>query len=87
MIWRTSSMPRFDAPSISKTSKQLPLVISAQTLHWLQGVAVGPFSQFSALARMRAAVVLPTPRTPVKRYAWAIRLVRMAFCSVRVIWA
>ena len=27
-------------------------------------------SQFSALARMRAVVVLPTPRAPVKRKAW-----------------
>ena len=35
---------------------------------------MGPFSQFSALAMMRALVVLPTPRTPVKRNAWATRL-------------
>jgi hypothetical protein len=32
-----------------------------------QGVAVTPVSQFSALARMRASVVLPTPRVPVNR--------------------
>ncbi len=32
-----------------------------------QGVAVGPRLQFKALARMRAEVVLPTPRVPVKR--------------------
>ena len=32
-----------------------------QMSHWLQGVGVGPFSQFSALARIRAAEVLPTP--------------------------
>ena len=31
------------------------------------GRVVDPFSQFSALARMRAAEVLPTPRTPVNR--------------------
>ena len=60
-------MPRFDAPSISSTSIELPLVISSQCLHWLHGVAVGPCSQFNALARIRAAVVLPTPRTPVNR--------------------
>ena len=29
--------------------------------------------QFIALARMRAMVVLPTPRVTVKRYAWATR--------------
>ena len=29
--------------------------------------AVGPFTQLSALARMRAVEVLPTPRAPVKR--------------------
>ena len=33
----------------------------------------GPVSQLSALARMRALVVLPTPRTPVKRNACATR--------------
>ena len=44
-----------------------PVAISSQWLHWSHGVAVGPFSQFNALARIRAAVVLPTPRTPVKR--------------------
>ncbi len=32
-----------------------------------QGVSVGPRSQLSASARMRAAEVLPTPRAPVKR--------------------
>ena len=31
------------------------------------GSVVGPLTQFSALARMRAAVVLPMPRTPEKR--------------------
>jgi hypothetical protein len=28
MIWRISSMPRLEAPSISRTSIQLPAVIS-----------------------------------------------------------
>jgi hypothetical protein len=32
-----------------------------------QGVAVGPSWQFRALARIRAMVVLPTPRGPEKR--------------------
>jgi hypothetical protein len=35
--------------------------------HLPQGVAVTPVSQLSALARMRASVVLPTPRVPVNR--------------------
>ena len=35
-----------------------------------------PSSQLSALARMRAALVLPTPRAPVKRNAWATRPLR-----------
>ena len=30
---------------------QLPMVISAQKLHWLQGLGVGPFSQLRALAK------------------------------------
>ena len=65
-------MPRFEAPSISATSSETPLVISVQHVHALQGSA--PFcspsarrSQLSALARMRALVVLPTPRAPVNR--------------------
>ena len=40
-------------------------------------------TQLRHLARRRALVVLPTPRTPVKRNAWATRPVRMAFASVR----
>jgi hypothetical protein len=32
--------------------------------------SVTPVSQFNAFAMMRASVVLPTPRVPVKRYAW-----------------
>ena len=31
-----------------------------------QGLALTPVSQFSAFARIRAIVVLPTPRVPVK---------------------
>ena len=32
-----------------------------------QGWAEGPFSQFSALARMRAVLVFPQPRGPENR--------------------
>jgi hypothetical protein len=49
-------------------------------------VAVGPFAQFRALARMRALVVLPTPRTPVNRNAWATRFCAMAFPMVVETW-
>ena len=43
------------------------LVDLRQKSHSLQGVGVGPCSQLRALARIRAAVVLPTPRMPEKR--------------------
>ena len=37
-----------------------------QASHSPHGSAVGPFTQFSARARMRAVVVLPQPRGPGK---------------------
>ena len=60
-------MPRLLAPSISSTSTSSPALMLRQMSHSLQGVGVGPFSQFRALARIRAAEVLPTPRAPVNR--------------------
>jgi hypothetical protein len=60
----------FDAPSISATSTELPAAISTHGSQTPQGSAVGPFSQHSAFARMRAALVFPTPRAPVNRKAW-----------------
>ncbi len=68
----TSAMPRFEAPSISVTSSATPVVISRHETHSLQGSpALWPSRprcwQLSALAIRRAQVVLPTPRTPVKR--------------------
>src|SRR5262245_33779851 len=53
----------------------------SQTPH---GVAVGPLTQHSALARTRAAVVLPTPRAPQNRKAWWTRPLANALASVRV---
>ena len=47
-------------------------------------LGVGPFSQFSARARMRAVVVLPTPRAPAKTNACARRPLPMALRSVCV---
>src|SRR5712672_163015 len=54
-------MPRFEAASISITSSELPEAISLHESHTPQGSGVGPFTQFSAFAKIRAAVVLPTP--------------------------
>ena len=45
----------------------LPEAISWHEGQTLQGVIVGPFSQLSPLARIRAVVVLPTPRGPENR--------------------
>ena len=62
-----SSMPRCDAASISTTSIEVPLAIATQASQVLSGVGVGPCSQFTALARIRAIEVLPVPRGPAKR--------------------
>src|SRR5690349_10869177 len=42
-------------------------------LHSPHGSGVGPFTQFSERARMRADDVLPQPRGPLNRYAWFTR--------------
>ncbi len=68
---RMSSMPLLEAASISMTSRDVPAAMATQWRHRPQGVAVGwalgeasvPM-QFSALARMRAVLVLPVPRGP-----------------------
>jgi len=64
-----SSIPRWEAASISTTSSEVPSAIARQAWQVLSGVGVGPCSQFSALARIRASDVLPVPRGPAKRYA------------------
>ena len=46
--------------------------------------ASGPFTQFSARARMRAVVVLPTPRAPANTNACASRPLASALRSVVV---
>src|SRR5438093_9953261 len=73
-----------DAPSISSTSNARPSAISRQFAHSLHGSWLTPRSQLSALARSRAVVVLPTPRGPAKRNAWATRPTAIAACRVRV---
>jgi len=43
--------------------------------------AVGPVTQLSMRARIRAVVVLPTPRGPANTKAWAIRPDLKAFAE------
>jgi hypothetical protein len=61
-----------------------PSAISTHASQVPHGSAVGPFTQFSARARMRAVVVLPTPRGPAKTNACARRPLASALRSVRV---
>ena len=68
-----SSIPRWLAASISMTSIAVASWIVRQDSHTRHGVVVGPFSQFSDLARILAIDVLPVPRGPANRYAWATR--------------
>ena len=81
---RTLSTPVCVAASISSTSMSRPSAISTQASHTPHGSAVGPFTQFSARARMRAVVVLPTPRGPANTNACASRPLASALRSVRV---
>src|SRR4051812_25706764 len=87
MISRMSSIPVWLAASISITSMCRPSEIALHGSQTLHGVMVGPPCpsgpmQFSALAISRAVEVLPTPRTPVSRKAWAMRPRSMALASV-----
>ena len=63
MISRTSLTLVLEAPSISITSSEAPRAISWQLAHTPQGFSVGPFSQFSALARILATDVYRRPGT------------------------
>ena len=64
---RTLSTPVLDAPSISKTSTDEPEAMVLHDSQLLHGVGVGPSAQLRHLARILAAVVLPTPLGPEKR--------------------
>ena len=61
-----------------------PSAISTHASQTPQGSAVGPFSQLNARPRIRAVVVLPTPRGPANTNACAIRPLASALRSVRV---
>ena len=74
---RMLSMPVWLAASISSTSMSRPCAISTQASHSPHGSAVGPFTQLSARARMRAVVVLPQPREPANTNACAMRPLAM----------
>jgi hypothetical protein len=66
--------------------RELPSLNEMQEWHVLQASpSAAGFSQLMALARMRAQVVLPTPRGPQNKNAWASCLFRIAFFSVVVI--
>ena len=78
-----SSIPRWEAASISITSSDVPVAIVTQALQTLSGVGVGPCAQLSAFARMRAIDVLPVPRGPANRYACRTWSAAIAFVSVR----
>src|SRR3954447_10969072 len=87
MISRMSSIPVCEAASISITSICRPSEMARHGSQTLHGVIVGPPCpsapmQFNALAISRAVDVLPTPRTPVRRKAWAIRPRAIALASV-----
>src|SRR5918999_2112175 len=81
---RVSSTFECEAASISMTSIDEPSAMATHEAHTPHGFGVGPFSQLSALARMRAVLVLPVPRGPVNRYACATRSSFIAFASVLV---
>ena len=71
---RTLSTWVLVAASISMTSMSRPSAISTQASQVAaRDRRSGPVSQFSARARMRAVVVLPTPRGPEKTNDCAIR--------------
>src|SRR5919202_4308183 len=82
-ISRMSSMPRWDAASISTTSSDVPFAIATHAWQTLSGFGVGPCAQLSAFARMRASEVFPVPRGPAKRYACRTWPAAIAFFSVR----
>ena len=84
---RMSSTPLFDAASSSVTSSDVPLVIATQLAQTLHASPSRGFSQLSALARIRAVVVLPVPRGPEKRYACETRWFFTAPWRARTTWS
>jgi hypothetical protein len=81
-----SSILPVDAASISIMSGKPPLSIATQFSHVPHGSSEVLLRQFTAFARIRAREVFPTPRGPVKRYAWAIRPNLREFFMVVTMW-
>ena len=81
---RISSMPRFDAASISMTSTELPPEIAWHDSHVLHGSEPWRLVQFTDLASSLATVVLPVPLGPEKRYAWDTLFSASAFCRILI---
>ena len=69
-----SSTPLLDAASTSTTSTKLPALTDRQFSHSLHGSPLIGCRQFTALANILAADVLPVPLVPVNRYACPILL-------------
>ncbi len=59
------------------------LAISRHGAHTPHGVGVGPFTQLSILATMRAVEVLPVPRAPQNSSACGTRFISMALHKAR----
>ena len=76
-----------EAASISTTSRWEPSRIATHCSQAPQGSAVGPCSQLTIFARMRAVEVLPVPRGPQNRNAWCRRPSRIAPVSARTTWS
>src|SRR5262249_55289957 len=70
---RMASMPRLLAASISTRSRARPSRIATHDGQVSHGSPSWRFVQLSALARIRARLVLPVPRGPTKRTAWLTR--------------
>jgi hypothetical protein len=79
------STPLLEAASSSKMFSERPSAKALQLSHSPQAspVAVG-LRQLITFAKIRAHVVLPTPRGPQKRYAWASFPLLTAFFNVVV---
>ena len=81
-----SSTPLLDAASSSWMQYERPSAKDTQDSHSPQGSMSGPgCEQFIVLAKMRAVLVLPTPRGPQNRYACASWPLRMEFFRVLAI--
>ena len=78
---RMSSTRLFEAASISATSSEVPSRIATHAAQRSHGSPSRRSVQLSALATIRASDVLPVPRGPTKRRAWASLPVLVALRS------